>query len=239
MTVREVSRLTGVSVRTLHYYDEIGLLRPSQVTEAGYRLYDDTALERLQQILLFRELEFPLKDIKTILDNPDFDREEAISRQIELLTLKKERLERLIAHAREIRETGANMMEFQAFDTSKIDAYTAEAKARWGGTETWREFEEKSADRSEDAETQTAAGLMDVFRDFGPLRAQSPDSPAVQTQVQTLRDYLTAHYYDCTKEILAGLGQMYAQGEFAENIDKAGGPGTAALVSKAIEHYCR
>lgn len=153
MTVREVSRLTGVSVRTLHYYDEIGLLRPSQVTEAGYRLYDDTALERLQQILLFRELEFPLKDIKTILDNPDFDREEAISRQIELLTLKKERLERLIAHAREIRETGANMMEFQAFDTSKIDAYTAEAKARWGGTETWREFEEKSADRSEDAET--------------------------------------------------------------------------------------
>lgn len=80
---------------------------------------------------------------------------------------------------------------------------------------------------------------MDVFRDFGPLRAQSPDSPAVQTQVQTLRDYLTAHYYDCTKEILAGLGQMYAQGEFAENIDKAGGPGTAALVSKAIEHYCR
>lgn len=239
MTVREVSRLTGVSVRTLHYYDEIGLLLPSQVTEAGYRLYDDTALERLQQILLFRELEFPLKDIRTILDNPDFDREEALSRQIELLTLKKERLERLIVHAREIQETGANMMEFQAFDTLKIDAYTAEAKARWGGTETWRKFEEKSADRSEDAETRTAAGLMDVFRDFGPLLGQSPDSPAVQSQVQILRDYLTAHYYDCTKEILASLGQMYAQGEFAENIDKTGGPGTAALVSKAIEHYCR
>ena len=239
MTVREVSRLTGVSVRTLHYYDEIGLLRPSQVTEAGYRLYDDTALERLQQILLFRELEFPLKDIKTILDSPGFDRVEALSRQIELLTLKKERLERLITHAREIRETGAKLMEFQAFDRSKLDAYAAEAKARWGGTETWREYEEKTNDQSEDAQTAAAQGLMDVFRGFGGLREQAPDSPAVQAQVQALRDYLTAHYYDCTKEILAGLGQMYTQGDFAENIDRAGGPGTAALVSKAIARYCR
>lgn len=238
MTVQEVSRIAGVSVRTLHYYDEIGLLRPSQVTAAGYRLYDDTALERLQQILLFRELEFPLKDIKTILDNPDFDRAEALSRQIELLTLKKERLERLIAHAREIRETGANIMEFQAFDRSKIDAYTAEAKARWGGTETWREFEEKTDGQTEDTQTAAAQGLMDVFRGFGGLREQLPDSPAVQAQVQALQDYLTAHYYTCTKEILAGLGQMYTQGAFAENIDRAGGPGTATLVSRAIELYC-
>lgn len=239
MTVREVSRLTGVSVRTLHYYDEIGLLRPSQVTESGYRLYDDTALARLQQILLFRELEFPLKDIKTILDSPAFDRDKALSQQIELLTLKKERLERLIRFAREIQETGATHMEFQAFDRTKLDAYTADAKAQWGGTAAYREFEEKSADRSEDAELQTAAGLMDVFRGFGALRGQSPENPAVQAQVRALRDYLTAHYYECTKEILAGLGQMYAQGEFAENIDRAGGSGTAELVSRAIQIYCK
>ena len=239
MTVQEVSRLAGVSVRTLHYYDQIGLLRPSRVTRSGYRLYDDTALERLQHILLFRELEFPLKDIKTILDNPDFDRDEALSRQIELLTLKKERLEHLIAHAREIQETGAKHMEFQAFDRSKIDAYTAEAKAQWGGTALWREFEEKSSVRTEDREMDTAQGLMDIFRDFGTLlRGQSPDSPAVQAQVKILQDYLTAHYYTCTKEVLAGLGQMYAQGAFAENIDKAGGPGTAVLVSRAIAYYC-
>ena len=93
MTVNEVSKLTGVSIRTLHYYDKIGLLHPAFVTESGYSQYDDTALERLQQILLFRELEFPLKEIKDILDSDGFDREKALEQQIELLTLKKEHLE--------------------------------------------------------------------------------------------------------------------------------------------------
>jgi len=89
MTVKRVSDLTGVSVRTLQYYDKIGLLSPTELTDAGYRLYDDTALERLQQILLFCELEFPLKEIKAILGSPNFDRKRALSQQIELLELKK------------------------------------------------------------------------------------------------------------------------------------------------------
>ena len=89
MTVNEVSKLTGVSIRTLQYYDTIGLLKPDGYTASGYRLYDDTALERLQQILLFKELEFPLKEIKRIIDAPDFDRDKALSQQIELLTMKK------------------------------------------------------------------------------------------------------------------------------------------------------
>ena len=91
-TVNEVSKLTGISVRTLHHYDEIGLLKPTSITDAGYRLYDDIALERLQHILLFRELQFPLKDIKKILDSSDFDRNKALEQQIELLTMKKEHL---------------------------------------------------------------------------------------------------------------------------------------------------
>ena len=96
MTVSEVSRLTGVSIRTLQYYDKVGLLHPSGHTEAGYRLYDDTALTALQQILLFRELEIPLKDIRQIMSQPGFDREKALTQQIELLTLKKHHLETLI-----------------------------------------------------------------------------------------------------------------------------------------------
>ena len=103
MTVNEVSKLTGVSIRTLQYYDKIGLLRPSDYTEAGYRLYDDAALETLQQILLFRELEFPLKDIKKIISSPDFDRSKALGQQIELLKLKKEHIENLIAQMDDIR----------------------------------------------------------------------------------------------------------------------------------------
>ena len=95
-TVKQVSELTGVSVRTLHHYDAIGLLKPAAVTKAGYRLYDDAALERLQQILLFRELQFPLKEIKMILESPCFDRDQALEQQITLLTLRKEQLEKLI-----------------------------------------------------------------------------------------------------------------------------------------------
>ena len=144
MTVNEVSKLTGVSIRTLHYYDTIGLLHPSDITEAGYRLYDDIALERLQQILLFRELEFPLKEIKSILDSENFDRTKALTQQIELLTLKKEHLENLIIFARGIKTLGVKNMDFSAFDTRKIDEYTKQAKEQWGKTDAYKEFEEKS-----------------------------------------------------------------------------------------------
>ena len=128
MTVSEVSRLTGVSIRTLQYYDTIGLLPPTGYTEAGYRLYDDTAMERLQQILLFKELEFPLKEIKEILDAPDFDRDMALSQQIELLTMKKAHLEDLIDFARTIKMSGVKKMDYQVFDTTKMDAYARQAK---------------------------------------------------------------------------------------------------------------
>lgn len=96
MTVNEVSKLTGVSIRTIQYYDKMGLLSPNDYTEVGYRLYDDTALERLQQILLFKELEFPLKEIREIIDAPDFDKNRALNQQVKLLTMKKEHLEKVI-----------------------------------------------------------------------------------------------------------------------------------------------
>ena len=128
MTVNEVSKRTGVSIRTLQYYDKIGLLRAAGRTEAGYRLYDDAALERLQQILLFRELEFPLRDIRTILDNPNFDRRKALHQQIELLTLKKQHLEDLIRLARTLQTAGGHTMQFKEFDTSRICLlYTSDA----------------------------------------------------------------------------------------------------------------
>lgn len=132
MTVNEVSKLAGVSVRTLHYYDEIGLLTPAVITEAGYRLYDDSNLERLQQILLFRELEFSLKDIKEIIDRPGFDRKKALSEQIRLLTLRKDHFENLISFARQIESTGGCNMNFKVFDRQKIEAYKAEAKKNMG-----------------------------------------------------------------------------------------------------------
>ena len=239
-TVNEVSKLTGVSVRTLHHYDEIGLLKPTSITEAGYRMYDDTALERLQHILLFRELQFSLKDIKKILDSPNFDRNKALEQQIELLTMKKEHLENLILFARGIKWLGVKYMDFRAFDTKKMDAYAAQAKESWGKTKAYKEFEEKSKDWTEETSGNIAKDMMLLFVEFGQMKDLDPAEKCVQEQVKKLQNYITEHFYNCTNQILSSLGCMYASGgEFTENIDKYGGEGTAEFTQKAIAVYCR
>ena len=240
MTVNEVSKRTGVSIRTLQYYDKIGLLHPAKYTEAGYRLYDDAALETLQQILLFRELEFPLKDIKEIIGSPDFDRSKALEQQIELLTLKKEHIENLIDLAKEIKLLGVRKLNFDAFDTSKIDEYAAQAKASWGTTPAYKEFEEKSKGRTKEDDRKIYQGMIDIFAEFGAIRNTDPASEEAQALVKKLQDYITEHMYTCTKEILGGLGMMYGGGgDFTTNIDKMGGEGTAEFASGAIEIYCK
>ena len=143
MTVHEVSKLAGVSIRTLQYYDKIGLLHPTGYTDAGYRLYDDTDLERLQHILLFKELEFPLKDIKAIINSSGFDRSKALEQQIELLRLKKEHIENLMNFALGIKMLGVKHMDFKAFDRSKLDEYSRQAKELYGNTSEYKEMEEK------------------------------------------------------------------------------------------------
>lgn len=240
MTVSEVSRLTGVSIRTLQYYDKIGLLHPSGHTEAGYRLYDDTALTALQQILLFRELEFPLKDIRQIMSQPGFDRQKALVQQIELLMLKKQRLENLIDLARRMQQTGGKPMDFTAFDTTKLEEYARQAKQAWGATPEYQECEGKSAKRTPQESNTINAQLMAIVAAFGTLQTRPADAPAVQAQVKTLQDFITRHYYTCNKQILAQLGQMYAAGgEFTKNINAAGGPGAAEFAARAIEYYCK
>ena len=236
-TVKEVSNLTGVSVRTLHHYDEIGLLKPAKVTEAGYRLYDDASLRRLHAILLLRELQFPLKDIRSILDAPGFDPMEALEQQIALLQLRKQHLEDLIAHARKIQKTGVIPMDYTAFDTEKIDRYAKEAKAKWGRTDAYKEFEIKTAGKDMQ---ETGDKLMDIFKEFGEVRHLSPACDEAQALVAKLQSFITDNYYTCTAKILFGLGQMYAApGEMNENIDKAGGPGTGVFARDAITVYCK
>lgn len=367
-TVHEVSALTGVSIRTLQYYDRIGLLRPSARTAAGYRLYGDEDLARLQRILLFRELEFSLKEIREIVTLPEAEQDRRLSVQIGRLTEKRDRLTELISYAQTLRRNGMSgaqavlaskpglssyfeegtvlysvkavfkytvetgevfyeesvlMFDADSFDDAydragryvdscglaepyknvfgktvsvevdladcfsvypdeddgmevysriiKIDdtengkalfdlytrsstreeliplrsffeneeEYRAEAKARWGETDAYREYEEKTAERSEDAQRAAAAGLMAIFAGFGKLKEKPASDPEVQTLVKALQAYITAHYYTCTNAILAGLGALYAAGgELTENIDRAGGAGTALFVSAAIACYC-
>lgn len=239
LTVHEVSELAGVSVRTLQHYDNIGLLWPAQRTEAGYRLYDEASLERLQQILLFRELEFPLKEIKRIVEAPDFDKARALDQQIQLLTLKKEHLQNLIELARGLREGKDRTVDFKAFDTSKIDEYAQRAKEQWGSTTEYAEFEERDRGRTPGERNQMIEQMMGLFVEFGKLKEGAPDSPEALSQVKKLQDFISANFYQCSDEVLAGLGQMYgAGGEFTENIDAAAGAGTAQFAARAIEAYC-
>ncbi len=238
-TVKEVSKLTGVSIRALHHYDAIGLLRPAQTTESGYRLYDDKAIERLQMILLFRELKFPLKEIKRILDSPSFDRAKALEQQLQLLILQKEHIENLIDLARELRETGVkNMISFDAFDTEKIEEYTRQAKEAWGDTAAYREYEEKAKLRTPGEQKGINDEMLEIFREFGAMRTFQAQDEKVRTQVCRLQEFITDHFYDCTDDILKSLGEMYAaDGRFKETIDRAGGEGTAEFVKKSIEAY--
>lgn len=240
MIVNEVSRLTGVSIRTLQYYDKIGLLPPADYTEVGYRLYDDGTLQKLQIILLFRELEFPLKDIRRIIESPVFDREKALEQQIHILELKKEHIENLIDLARGVKKSGVkDMTDFTAFDAAKIDDYIAKAREYWGDTAAFKEFEEKNADRTSEENAGINTELMKIFAQFGGMKDMDPASPKVQKQVKKLQDYITDKFYKCTNTILSSLGHAYsAEGEMNRNIDKAGGKGTGEFVDKAIQIYC-
>lgn len=130
-------------------------------------------------------------------------------------------------------------MDFTAFDTKKSDEYAARAKQSWGNTAAYKEFEKKSAGRTGEEEKQLGIGLMEIIAAFGKMKDHDPAGDAAQAQVKRLQDYITAHYYTCTDEILASLGSMYAAGgSMTENINRAGGEGTAEYAANAIKLYC-
>ncbi len=242
MQINEFAKLTGVSVRTLHYYDELGLLKPAFVDEQnGYRFYDDSSLERMQVILFYRELDFELKSILRILSSSDYDKQKALAEQRKLLILKKERLERII-DALDDAEKGKVTMT--AFDNSNYETarkqYEAEAKQRWGETEAYKEHAEKTAKYTKDKWQDANDGLNTVLVKFAECmnNGYTADSDEAQVLVKELQNHITENYYTCTNEILAGLSQMYVCDErFKNNINKHGA-GTAEFVSEAIKIYC-
>ena len=242
MHINEFAKLTGVSVRTLHYYDEIGLLKPAFVDDQnGYRFYDENSLERMQEILFYRELDFELKSILEILSSPDYDKQKVLAEQRKLLVLKKERLERII-DALDGATKGKVIMT--AFDNSDYETarkqYETEAKQRWGETEAYKEHTEKTANYTADKWQEVNDGLMSVLAKFAECmqNGNTADSDKSQALVKELQAYITENYYTCTNEILAGLGQIYVADErFKNNIDKYVG-GTAEFIGEAIKVFC-
>ena len=241
LTVHEVSELANVSVRTLHHYDDIGLLVPTERSEAGYRLYGEADLMRLHQIMLFRALEFPLADIRRILDSPDYDQGKALEQQIELLEMRREHIGNLIDLARAMKAMGVKCMSFKPFDTSRLDEYAARAKESWGKTPQWAEYEQRWAGRTEQDERDMGERLMGLFVPFGKMAADGADPACeeAQAQVAAIQSFITENAYTCTNEILAHLGRAYGSGgDFTRNINDAAGPGAAEFAAAAVETYC-
>jgi len=246
--IHEVSDLAGVSVRTLHHYDHIGLLVPESATPAGYRLYSDTDVERLQHILFFRELGFTLKETGNLLDSPGFDRRRAYEAHLDMLLLKRKRLDDMIGtveRAMSALEGGKSMKKdemFGSFDMSAVEEakkkYSEEARQKWGKTDAWKESQKRTSRYSEADWKRIQEEGNRIFAGFARLRGTDPASQEVQDLVDAWRSHISENFYSCSVEILRGLGEMYTADErFLKNID-AHGEGTAELMSKAISIYC-
>lgn len=236
MKVKEVADLVGISVRTLHHYDEIGLLTPEETTESGYRLYSDENLETLQQILFFKELSFPLKKIKEIINNPSFNRREALVLHRKMLLEKRSRLDKVIAtidktiqHAKgEIQMT--NKEKFEGFDFSQ-NLYEQEARERWGNEAVDKANKTASGMTKEKQEEYNA-----IYRKLAALRHDSPKSEQAQEAIEEWYNYLQnfGHY---SLDAFKGLGQMYVDDErFTKNIDQFG-EGLAKFMQVAMAVY--
>ncbi len=233
MHIKQAAELAGVSIRTLHHYDEIGLLQPDGITEAGYRIYSDDSLRTLQTILYYRELGFPLKQIKEILGNPSFDRLQALEEQREQLLRKQQQLQVMLQTIDQTiqEEKGERTMtheeRFSGFDFSH-NPYEEEAKQKWG----------------KDAVEQTNAALgqfgsdkqermNEIYRKLADVRNMAPDSPEAQTAIGDWHRFLnTIGTY--TPQAFAGLGELYTADErFTRSIDQFG-EGLAAFMQQTM-----
>ena len=244
--INEVSKLTGVSIRMLHHYDKIGLLSPSKRTDSNYRMYNNDDISRLYQILLFKELEFPLQEIKQILDDKDFDRREALKVQRNLIFEKKKRLERILESIDDtIENLGGNVMSknnFKAFDYEEVkkhqEKYKEEVEKRYGNSDAYKESKEKTSKYSKNDWENIIGEAGVIYEELAKLMDKEPSDEKVQELIEKWRNHISTNFYNCSIEIFRGLALMYVGDErFTKNIDKYG-DGLAQFMSDAMNIYC-
>lgn len=246
-SVRKLSKLAGVSVRTLHHYDQIGLLQPSTRTEAGYRLYTEKELLRLQQILFYKELDFPLQEIRDILDDPDFDLVQALKSHKKALQCRRDRIATLLVTIdKTIVKLKSNAMLndeelYEGLPKEKAAAYKKEAQEKWG-----KDAVEKSENYLRQLSKQELGSLKADFERLGKKLAsmvnEDPASPGVQEEVARhyamIRQFWgTATSSDSQAEAYKGLGEMYVSDERYTTIDGNPHPEFASFMCKAMQHF--
>ncbi|MEU6073287.1 MerR family transcriptional regulator [Micromonospora sp. NPDC047074] len=241
-TVGQVARLAGVTVRTLHHYDEIGLLSPSGRSGAGYRRYDDADLERLQHVRYYRELGFPLEEIATILGDPASGPSAHLRRQHELLTERIKRLQEMVAAVEFAMEASklniplTPQERFEVFGDFDPDAHAEEAEQRWGGTDAYRESNRRVAHYTKDDWLRNKAENEDWSRRLVEVIASGApaDSPAAMDVAEEHRQLISRWFYECSYEIHTGLADMYVADERFTAYFERIRPGAAAYLSEAI-----
>lgn len=240
LTVKETADLMGVSIRTLHYYDEIGLLVPEKQTENGYRLYDDDDIMELQQILFFKKLDFTLKEIRKIMSSSAYDCRFALERQRVLLLSKRAHLDRLITMIDQILGGESMMKDKEVNNEVEMFAqYAEEARIRWGNTLAYAEFEEKEQERNDSIRSHDMEEANRIFAAFAEHMDEDPASHGVQQLVAEWQRYISAHYYQCSNEIMSCLGKIYTADErFRRTLDRFG-DGNAGFMAEAIAIYCK
>lgn len=237
LTVGVVSDLAGVTVRTLHHYDEIGLVVPAGRTDAGYRTYGPGEVERLQEVLFFRELGFGLDEIKAVMEDPNYSRTEALEKQRALLEQRADRLLRLmdaVDIAVLAERTGIKMSSEEMLDV--FNEYEQEAKERWGHTEAYKQSAQRTSSYTKQDWNNIKAEVDGIYDSFLALMVDgvAADAPAAMAVAEQHRAHITRWFYECPLEVHAGLGQMYMDDErFQTNIDKAG-DGLARYMSQAM-----
>jgi DNA-binding transcriptional MerR regulator len=243
MNVGEVAGLAGVTVRTLHHYDRIGLLSPSERSAAGYRRYSSADLDRLHQVLLYRELGFPLEQVATLLDDPSADPEAHLRRQHALLRDRLERTSAMLTAVEkelEARAMGISLTpeeRFEVFGDHDPAQYEAEVEERWGETEAYAQSNRKTAAYSKADWLRIKAEGEDVERRFAEaLRSGvAADSPQAMDVAEEHRQQISRNFYDCPPEMHAGLGRMYVEDErFTAHYEQRA-PGLAQYVSTAVQ----
>ena len=244
--INEVSKLTGVSIRMLHHYDKIGLLSPSKRNNSNYRIYNEDDIARLYQILIFKELEFPLQEIKQILDDKDFDKEQALKLQRNLIFEKKKRLERILESIDDtIENLGGYVMSknnFKAFDYEEVkkhqETYKEETEKRYGNSDAYKQSQEKTSKYSKSDWENITEEASVIYEELAKLMDQDPTDENVQELIEKWRNHISTNFYNCTIEIFRGLALMYVGDErFTKNIDKYG-EGLAQFMSDAMNIYC-
>jgi len=241
-TIKKIADLAGVTTRTLRYYDEIGLLSPADTGENRYRYYDQSSLLRLQQILFFRELDVPLKEIQLIMNRPDFNLLQALENHRLSLKNKANRLDRLIGTIDQTISTikGEKMMSaeeyFEGFDETR---YEEETKQRWGNTPQYAESQKRWAGYSkQQKEAIKEEGSRLTTRMVCSDPEASPDDPDVQAAIGEYHAYINKYFYACAVDYLRGLADMWVEDQrFAANFERIR-QGGAEFVRKAVNIYC-